>query len=61
MHLCVLDAAISQATLPGVAPVEQLPVVAYNQFLKLLFRCLEALPCAAMMVPTPILRFTRRI
>jgi hypothetical protein len=31
MHLYVLDAAISQSGLPGVAPVEQLPVVAYNQ------------------------------
>jgi hypothetical protein len=38
MDLYVLDAAISQAGLAGMAPVEQLPVVAYNQFLKLLFR-----------------------
>jgi hypothetical protein len=61
MHLYVLDAAISQADLAGVVPVEQPPVVAYNQFLKLLFRRLEALPYAAMMVPTPISRFMRRI
>ena len=59
--LYVLDAAISQAGLAGMAPVEQLLVVAYNQFLKLLLRCVEAVPCAAMMVPTSILHFTRRI
>jgi hypothetical protein len=36
MHLYVLD-VYSQAGLAGKAPVEQLPVVAYNQFLKCLF------------------------
>ena len=48
----MLDVAISQAGLAGMAPVEQLPVVAHNQFLQLLLRRVEALPCAAMMVPT---------
>jgi hypothetical protein len=31
MHLYVLDAAISQAGLPGVAPVEQTPVAMLRQ------------------------------
>jgi hypothetical protein len=38
MHLYVLNVAISQARLAGMAPVEQLSVAAYNQFLKLLYR-----------------------
>jgi hypothetical protein len=38
MHLYVLNVAISQACLAGMALVEQLSMAAYCQFLKLLYR-----------------------
>ena len=52
--MCLMSLSPRRAS-PAWRPVEQLPAVPHNQLLQL------ALPCAAMMVPTSTLHFTRRI
>ena len=51
----MLNVSISQAGLAGLDDVvEQLPAIAYYQFLELLFSSVEVLPMRAMTVPTSI-------